>query len=80
MIAPKRCAAVGLVSLCLALIPSGVASAQTPAEASPTTPPAPVTNCYPLQGLLLSPCTVPINVGPFGPFVFFPNGLGSPQP
>lgn len=65
-------------SLCLAAVTAGVASAQAPEP----TPQPPVTNCYPLQGLVLSPCTVPINVGPFGPFDFdfLPGGSVFPPP
>lgn len=61
-------AALGL-TVALGLAVPGVAMAQEPA------PPAEVT-CLPLLSSLV--CYIPINVGPFGPFVLFPNGLGSP--
>lgn len=59
-----------------ALAAPAVAVAQEPEPE----PPAEV-NCFPLLSSLV--CHIPVNVGPFnigpfGPFVLFPNGLGSP--
>jgi hypothetical protein len=66
----RTVAALGLATAMLIAVP-GVALAQEP------TPPAEVT-CLPLLSSLV--CYIPVNVGPFGPFIFFPNGLGSPPP
>lgn len=74
-----RLLSVGVLACVGLLVPTtaGVAQAQEPAPApTPQPEPKPVTNCYPLG------CVLPINVGPFGPFMFeFPNGIfGPPRP
>jgi hypothetical protein len=56
-----------------------LAAVAVPVPTAPSPAAPPVTNCYPLNSLI---CSIPVNVGPFGPFnVNLPNGLfGPPSP
>lgn len=65
----RRAATVLALMAGTALFVPAVANAQEPEQ--------PVANCGFLSAVV---CQVPVNIGPFGPFTFFPNGLGSPTP